>query len=148
MFLLLKPITWLPFWSSRGWDLRAVEAVLLHIPRILSMGWWWLGGTHLLPKCLWSAREKSLEILRHGWELNPSHGEDRQWDALILPLSYHDRPKTITESQISSLGKEILVTTYHKYGNENYDGSWGQRNGHCEALCISRPVLIVRADQF
>jgi len=25
-----------------------------------------------------SAREKSLEILRHGWELNPGHGEDRQ----------------------------------------------------------------------
>ena len=36
---------------------------------------------------VWSAREKSREILRHGWELNPGHGEDRQW---AIPLSYHD----------------------------------------------------------
>ena len=36
---------------------------------------------------VWSAREKSLEILRHGWELNPGHGEDRQW---AIPPSYHD----------------------------------------------------------
>jgi len=30
--------------------------------------------------CDWpgSAREKSLEIPRRGWELNPGHGEDRQ----------------------------------------------------------------------
>jgi len=34
-----------------------------------------------------SAREKSLEILRRGWKLNPGHGEDRQW---AIPLSYHD----------------------------------------------------------
>jgi len=34
-----------------------------------------------------SAIEKSLEILRRGWELNPGHGEDRQW---AIPLSYHD----------------------------------------------------------
>jgi len=34
-----------------------------------------------------SAREKSLEILRRGWELNPGHGEDRQW---AIPQSYHD----------------------------------------------------------
>ena len=33
-----------------------------------------------------SAREKSLEILRRGWELNPGHGEDRQG---AIPLSYH-----------------------------------------------------------
>jgi len=36
---------------------------------------------------VWSAREKSLEILRRGWELNPGHGEDRQWD---IPPCYHD----------------------------------------------------------
>jgi len=36
---------------------------------------------------VWSAREKSLEILRHGGELNPGHGEDRQW---AIPLSYHN----------------------------------------------------------
>jgi len=34
-----------------------------------------------------SAREKSLEILRRGWELNLGHGEDRQ---CAIPLSYHD----------------------------------------------------------
>jgi len=28
---------------------------------------------------VWSAREKSLEMLRRGWELNPGHREDRQW---------------------------------------------------------------------
>jgi len=34
-----------------------------------------------------SAREKSLEILLRGWELNPGHEEDRQW---AIPLSYLD----------------------------------------------------------
>jgi len=38
---------------------------------------------------VWSVRE-SLEILCHAWELNPGHAEDRQWDTVILPLSYHD----------------------------------------------------------
>ena len=33
-----------------------------------------------------SAREKSLEILRRGWVLNPGH-RGRQW---AIPLSYHD----------------------------------------------------------
>jgi len=36
---------------------------------------------------VWSVREKSLEMLRRGWELNPGHKEDRQW---AIPLSYHD----------------------------------------------------------
>ena len=36
---------------------------------------------------MWSARAKSLEILRRGCELNPDHREDRQW---AIPLSYHD----------------------------------------------------------
>jgi len=36
---------------------------------------------------VWSARAKSLEILRHGRELNRGHGKDRQWDTFILPLS-------------------------------------------------------------
>jgi len=35
---------------------------------------------------MWSAREKSFDILRHGWELNPDQREDRQW---AIPLSYH-----------------------------------------------------------
>ena len=37
---------------------------------------------------VWSAREKSLEILHRGWELNPGHREDRQWDRQTL--SYRD----------------------------------------------------------
>ena len=38
----------------------------------------------------WSARENSLGILCHGWELNPGHGKDRQWDSFIFPLSFCD----------------------------------------------------------
>jgi len=29
---------------------------------------------------VWSVRKKPLEILDHGWELNPGHRKDRQWD--------------------------------------------------------------------
>ena len=36
---------------------------------------------------VWSAREKSLAIVRRGWELNPGFREDRQW---AIPLSCHD----------------------------------------------------------
>ena len=36
---------------------------------------------------VWSAREKSFEILLRGWELNPGHRGDRPW---AIPLSYHD----------------------------------------------------------
>ena len=41
---------------------------------------------------MWSAWEKSLEILRHNWELNTEHWEDRQllWDSFIFSLSYRD----------------------------------------------------------
>jgi len=39
---------------------------------------------------VWSAREKSPEILRRDRELNPGHEENRRWDTFILPLSYHD----------------------------------------------------------
>jgi len=64
--------------SVRGWTsafLLAVHRLYGVIERRLS---------HFLPCWLRtdgrvrSAREKSLEILRHGWELNPGHGEDRQ----------------------------------------------------------------------
>jgi len=40
---------------------------------------------------MWPAREESLEILRHGRELNPGQGKDWQWNTFILSLSYHDR---------------------------------------------------------
>jgi len=36
---------------------------------------------------VWSASERSLEILPHGWELNPGHGAGRQQDTFILPLT-------------------------------------------------------------
>ena len=38
---------------------------------------------------VWPVKEQPLKILRRGWELNPGHGEDRQW---AIPLSYHDWP--------------------------------------------------------
>jgi len=50
--------------------------------------------SHFLPPWLrtgWQSvidREKSLEILCHGRELNPGHGEAGQWNSLVLPLSY------------------------------------------------------------
>ena len=37
---------------------------------------------------MWSAREKTLKILRHVRELNWGHREDRQWDSFHFPLSY------------------------------------------------------------
>jgi len=39
---------------------------------------------------VWSVGETFLEILRHSWELNPGHREERRWDSFVLPLSYHD----------------------------------------------------------
>jgi len=57
-----------------------------------------LGGrmVHFLPSSsgwfgrVWSAKEKSFEILCHSWELNSGHGEGRQWDIFILLPSCHD----------------------------------------------------------
>ena len=96
---------------DRRGDLRAEEAVLLHIPRILSMGLWRLGGAHLLSKCVWSAREKSL---RHGWELNPGHEENRQGNTFILPLCYHD-PGHEENWQCNTF---ILPLCYHDPGHK------------------------------
>jgi len=56
----------------------------------LFLHWWVLSpppATQWLVLRSRSAREKFLEILRRGWELNPGHKEDRQW---AIPLSYHD----------------------------------------------------------
>ena len=39
---------------------------------------------------MWSAKEKSLQMLCHNRELNPDQGENRRWDTFIPPLSYHD----------------------------------------------------------
>jgi len=47
---------------------------------------------------VWSAREKSLGILRRGWELNPGHREDRHW---AIPLSYHGWRIQITTSIVN-----------------------------------------------
>ena len=73
--------------SVRGWT----SAFLLTVHRLwvsLRGDWasFYNAGSGRVGR-VWSAREKSLEILRRGWELNPGHGEDRQW---AIPLSYHD----------------------------------------------------------
>ena len=59
---------------------------------------------------MWSAREKSLEILYHGWELNPDHGEDRQWDTFILPLSYQASATERTDSEMHSFSHWDITT--------------------------------------
>jgi len=97
-----------PFWSSGG---TRRQKKLLHIPRILSMSLW-CGHPHPLQVCVWSAREKFLEILYHGWKLNPGHGEGRQWDTCILPLSYHD-PGHGEDRQWDAL---IFPLSYHDPG--------------------------------
>jgi len=63
---------------------------------------------------MWSARGKTFWILRHGRELNPGHGEDRQWDTFILPLSYHD-PGHREDRQWDTF---ILPLSYHDPGHE------------------------------
>ena len=46
-------------------------------------------GANAARTCAWSVSEISSQILHNGRELNPGDGKDRQWDTLILPLSYH-----------------------------------------------------------
>jgi len=41
-------------------------------------------------QCVWSAREKSLEILCHGRKMSPGHREDSPWDSFLLPLRHCD----------------------------------------------------------
>jgi len=38
---------------------------------------------------VWPPRERSLEIIRRGWEWHPGHWEDRQWNVFIPSLSCH-----------------------------------------------------------
>jgi len=68
---------------------------------------------------MWSAREESLEMLRHGWGLNPGYGEDRQWDLFILPLSCHD-PGHREDRQWDTF---ILPLSYHDRGHGE-DRQW------------------------
>jgi len=87
----------------------AIEGRLRHfLPRWFRTGWQ-----------VWSAREKSLEILHCGWELNPGHGEDRQCDTFILPLSYHD-PGHGEDRQWDTF---ILPLSYHDPGHGE-DRQW------------------------
>jgi len=74
---------------------------------------------------VWPASAKPLEILCRGWELNPSHREDRQW---TIPLSYHSyllgdisadvtiwlwqQTKHILESNLVSRAKPGYITQY------------------------------------
>ena len=50
---------------------------------------------------VWSAREKSFKILRHGWELNPGHWKNIQWDSFLFPLSYNDWSQLSINTQIA-----------------------------------------------
>ena len=93
--MFLKSHDYFDHWG----DLRAEEAVLLHIPRILSMSLWRPGSTHLLSECVCArARVRACVCVISQGKIpgnSPprpgiSHGEDRQWDTLILQLSYHD----------------------------------------------------------
>ena len=62
---------------------------------------------------------KSFEILRHGWELDQGHGEDRHWDTFILSLSYHD-PGHGEDRQWDTF---ILPLSYHNLGHGE-DRQW------------------------
>ena len=64
---------------------------------------------------VWPAREKSLELHCHGWELNPGQREDRQWDSFILPLSYHDPATERTDSEIHSFSRWAIVTVINHF---------------------------------
>jgi len=79
-------------------DLREEEAVLLLLPLVLSMGlvtiW---GHPYPLQVCV-ICQGNSHEILRYGWGLSPDHGENRQWDTFILPLSYQASPQETLNS--------------------------------------------------
>jgi len=68
---------WLSF---SMWLCGAIEGSLSHFCHARSG---WIGR-------VWTAWEKSLAKLCYDWELNPGHGEDRQWDTFIFLLSYHD----------------------------------------------------------
>ena len=59
-----------------------------------------------------SARKRSLE-------LNPGHGEDRQWDTFILPLRYHD-PDHWQDGEWDTF---ILPLSYHDPGHGE-DRQW------------------------
>ena len=68
---------------------------------------------------VWSAREKSLEILCYGRKLNPGYMEDKQWDTFILLLSYHD-PGHGEDRQWHTF---ILLLSYHDPGHGE-DRQW------------------------
>jgi len=50
----------------------------------------------------------------HCWELNPHHGEDRQWDASILPLSYHYKNYIVcwTNQTLDSASVTCILTEW------------------------------------
>ena len=88
---------WPSFSLSTGCvvPMRGDWAIFYHVGSI------WVGR-------LWSARE-----------LNPGHGEDRQWDSFILPLSYHD-PGHGEDRQWDSF---ILPLSYYDPGHGE-DKQW------------------------
>ena len=62
---------------------------------------------------VWSAREKSFEILRHCRELNPGYEGDRRWDTFILSLSYHG----LGYGEDGQWDAFILTLSYHDPGH-------------------------------
>jgi len=95
---------------------------------------------------VWSAREKSLEILRHGWELNPGRRKDRQW---AIPLSYHDICITISQTLANRIVGRLCgllhircVTTVRCY-----DSSETRQDKRCAmiSLCQVADYVLVTA---
>jgi len=58
---------------------------------------------------MWSARETSLETLRHGQQLNQGHWENGQWDTFILPLSMADFYLPSLISQLNVLNSSRML---------------------------------------
>jgi len=61
---------------------------------------------------VWSAREKSLEMLPHGWELNSGHREDSQW--LGPPFFY--RGVVIRTQSCYQLGVRAMQKAHTRKG--------------------------------
>jgi len=80
---------------------------------------------------VWSAREKSLEIFRRGWELNPGHKEDRLYNYISLFLLITVKTgdifgrSTIRIDHDSSVGEWLHLTVCPLCGPD-HDSSGGE----------------------
>jgi len=87
------------------------KAVLLHNPLILSKGLWRLDGTHLLSEFVWSDRETSLEILHHGWVIEPGPRRGLTVRCIIFPTEL----SWLYKSTKVYRATKHKVTRYKKY---------------------------------